>query len=78
MSTRFPFFVSEIPVSVPRVTRPSFKEAAGIVPERKPERQCSYLIETESSVRHCRTARIFYSEFDGGRRKRVLVKIIGE
>jgi hypothetical protein len=53
MSTRFPFFVSEIPVSVPRVTRPSFKEAAGIVPERKPERQCSYLIETESSVRHC-------------------------
>jgi len=36
------------------------------------------MVETESSVRHCRTARIFYSEFDGGRRKRVLVKIIGE
>jgi hypothetical protein len=39
MSTRFSFFLSEIPVPVLRVTWPFFKETAGIVPEGKTERQ---------------------------------------
>jgi hypothetical protein len=33
MSTRFSFFELEITASVQRVTRPYFKEVAGIVPE---------------------------------------------